>query len=300
MPINAGYEYFNAEKIYLAAKTLDEKIVALEGMIRAAPKHKSSENFVAELKTRLKKFLEKKEKGKKVGKGKAGIKKEGYQCALIGMPNSGKSSLLGAMTNAKPSVSIHPFTTRVPELGTMDYYGVRAQIVDLPSIGSPNFDSGIANNADCLLVVINKIEEIAEIEKVLTRATGKKIIVFTKIDLLSSEERRKLEDRCRSKRIGVNFVSSNGEGILDLKKRIFESMNMIRVYMKEPGKAASNIPAVMPIGSTVKDVAEGIFHGFSKKVKETRITGPSGKFMNQKVGIGHELKDRDVVEFHTN
>src|SRR3989344_5949585 len=191
MPINAGYEYFNAEKIYLEAKTLDEKIVALEGMIRAAPKHKSSENFVAELKTRLKKFLEKKEKGKKVGKGKAGIKKEGYQCALVGMPNSGKSSLLGAMTNARPGVSIHPFTTRVPELGTMDYDGVRAQIVDLPSIGSPNFDSGVANNADCLLIVINKLEELNEIEKVLSRATGKKIIVFTKIDLLSSEERRK-------------------------------------------------------------------------------------------------------------
>ena len=53
MPINAGYEYFNAEKRYLDAQTLDEKITALEEMIKVAPKHKGSENLLAELKTRL-------------------------------------------------------------------------------------------------------------------------------------------------------------------------------------------------------------------------------------------------------
>lgn len=68
MPLNAGYEYANAEKKYFQAITLDEKIIALEEMIKAAPKHKSSEHHVAELKNRLRRFLEKKEKSKSVGK----------------------------------------------------------------------------------------------------------------------------------------------------------------------------------------------------------------------------------------
>ncbi len=59
MPINAGPEYAAAEKKYFAAKTLEERIIGLEEMIRTAPKHKSSENFVAELKKRLIKVREK-------------------------------------------------------------------------------------------------------------------------------------------------------------------------------------------------------------------------------------------------
>ena len=74
MPINAGHEYFEAEKKYLAAQTLEEKIAALRELIKTAPKHKSSENLLAELKTRLKKFIEKSEKSASVGKGKKGIR----------------------------------------------------------------------------------------------------------------------------------------------------------------------------------------------------------------------------------
>ena len=263
MPVNAGYEYFNAEKVYLAAKTIEEKIAALEEMIRAAPKHKSSENFVAELKKRLIKLKDKKEKSSKVGGGKKGIKKEGYQAALVGFTNSGKSSLLRAITNAKPAISPNIFTTRKPEIGTMDYYGVKAQIVDLPSIGSQEFDIGIANTADCVVPVVVKLEDIVEIDKMLVKTRGKKIVVFNKIDLFSDEERRKLEERCRSKRINVIFFSCiTGEGSEELKRQIFVSMNSIRIYMKEPGKPASDVPAVLREGSSVKDVAESIFHGF--------------------------------------
>jgi ribosome-interacting GTPase 1 len=69
--------------------------------------------------------------------------------------------------------------------------------------------------------------------------------------------------------------------------------------MKEPGKAPSQIPLVLDIGSTIRDAAESILKGFSKRIKESKVTGPSGKFPNQKVGITHVLKDRDVIEFHT-
>jgi ribosome-interacting GTPase 1 len=56
---------------------------------------------------------------------------------------------------------------------------------------------------------------------------------------------------------------------------------------------------VMHLNSTLKDVAEKIYKGFSLKVKEAKVTGPSSKFPNQKIGLSHVLKDKDIVEFHT-
>lgn len=301
MPINAGYEYYAAEKKYLAANTPEEKIRALEEMIRTAPKHKSSENFVAELKNRLRRIIEKQEKAKKVGKSTfKSIKKEGYQAVLIGLPNSGKSCLLSKLTNARPKVSEHQFATTSPELGTMDYQGAKVQIVDIPSIGSEFFDVGIINTADTLILVVEKLEDKEKIEPLLSKAYGKRIIAINKVDSLSSEEIRKLEAKIKSKKLHALPVSCiSGFNIDKLKEAIFKNMDSIRVYTKEPGKIPAKLPVVLPIGSTIKDVAESILKGFSKKVKETRLTGPSSKFPNQRVGLSHKLKDLDIVEFHT-
>jgi small GTP-binding protein len=301
MPINASHEYFSAEKEYLAAQTLDEKIEKLEALIRTAPKHKSSENLLAELKTRLKKFREKKEKAKSSGKSsRVSIKKEGFQFALVGKTNSGKSLLLSKLTNASPVVAPYPFTTRFPIIGTFNYEGIKAQIVDLPSIGSEFFDIGIVNTADCLLIVIESLQDLESVSPYLTKATSKKIITINKSDLLTSEQLRKLEQTIKSKKIqGIIISAETGYNLDALKELMISKMDSIRIYTKEPGKQKSNSPIVLPIGSSVKDVAESILKGFSKKVKETSLTGPSGKFPNQKVGLSHILKDLDIVEFHT-
>lgn len=307
MPINADYEYFEAEKKYLEAQSQEDKIAALEELIRKAPKHKSSENLLAGLKTRLKKLKEKSERSRKMGGGRKGIKKEGFQVVLLGYPNSGKSSLLAALTNARPSISPHPYSTRQPELGSMNYEGVPMQLVDLPSVGSEAFDIGIVNTSDCIILVIDSsdpkaIDHIASLQALLSRVNTKEIIIaFTKVELFDSSEFRRFQERCRSRRItGAHFVSAySQQGLNDLKKRIFESMNVIRVYTKEPGKAPAVLPVVLPVGSSVRDVGESILNGFCKSVIETRLTGPSAKFANQKVGLTHILKDKDIVEFHT-
>lgn len=301
MPINAGYEYFAAEKKYAAAKTTDEKIAALEEMIKAAPKHKSSENFVANLKQRLNKTIEKKEKSKKTGKTtKKSIRKEGFQCVIIGLTNSGKSSLLSKLTNAKPFISPHAFSTYQPELGTMDYTGVKAQVIDMPSVGADAFDIGLVHTADCVIITIVDLADLEKLAPILQKASSKRIIVFNKIDEKTDEERRKLEATARSKKLDAIMISAlTGEGIEQLKERIFSKMDVIRVYMKEPGKQPSKIPLVLDVGSSIQEAAESILKGFSKRIKESRVTGPSGKFPNQKVGITHILKDRDVIEFHT-
>ncbi len=301
MPINAGYEYFNAEKEYLNAKTLDEKILTLEQMIRVSPSHKGAENLRAELKTRLKKFREKAEKAKKSGKSsKKGIKKEGFQFVLLGKTNSGKSLLLSKLTNASPKISEFPFTTRASEIGTFYYQGIKAQIIDTPSIGSENFDIGIMHTADCLLIVIENLSELSGLEPIIKRTLGKSLIIINKSDKLSENELRKLEATIKSKKLnGIIISALTGYNLLQLKEKMILMMNVIRIYMKEPGKPHSPIPAILPINSNVRDIAESIRKGFSSQVKESRVTGPSSKFPNQVVGLSHILKDRDIVEFKT-
>ena len=300
MPINASHQYYSAEKKYLAAQTLEEKINALQNLISTAPTHKGAENLRAELRLRLKKFKAKLEKGKKVGGGKKGIRKEGFQVALIGPTNSGKSLLLTKLTNARVKVSPSEFVTKEANIGTMDFEGVKIQIVDLPSVGSKDFDFGVVNNADCLLLVIQNLRDLNKIEKYLAKTKGEKIIVLNKIDLFEKNILRKLEATLKSKRLNYVLISANvGIGITELKKKIFVEMKSIRVFTKEPGKEKSKEPIVLHKGSNVKDVAEKIYKGFSKQIKETRLTGPSGKFSNQRVGLAHKLKDKDVIEFRT-
>jgi uncharacterized protein len=302
MPLNPGYEYVNAEKMYNRAATLDERIVALEEMIKTAPKHKSSEHHVSELKNRLRRFLEKKEKSKKVGKTtQKAIRKEGFQCVLLGPPNSGKSSLLAKLTNAKPKISPNQFTTKEPEVGALYYKGYKTQVVDLPSIGSEYFDSGIVHTADCIIIVIESLTDLEKCVPFTARAYGKIVIALSKSDLLSEEDIRKLNEKIKSKKLNALPISTLfNQGLDELKEKIIHTMPLIRVFLKEPGKPASPSPMILPINSSVRKAAESILKGFSLRVRETKITGPSSKFPNQKVGLTHILKDLDTIEFHTN
>src|SRR3989338_2095020 len=262
MPINAHPEYFKAETEYLNAKRAEDKIYWTEEMIRLAPKHKGSENLLAGLRTRLKKLKESAEKARKKSGGKKGIKKEGFQFVLMGKTNKGKSSLLKCLTNAEPSIGDYDFTNRQPEVGTFQYEGVQAQIIDTPSIGCEQYDSGIVNNADCLLIIVENLQELEELKEFIGRNKGKKIVVVNKIDLLNEEE------KIKRKRIDGLLVSAKTEdGIGALKNRMFMETGMIRIYLKEPGKQENRKkPLVLKEGAAIKDVGEHILKGFSGSV----------------------------------
>lgn len=219
------------------------------------------------------------------------------------MTNSGKSSILKTITNAQPKIASHGFTTIKPEIGTLNYANCNIQIIELPPIESENFDRGIANNADTLLIVVEKIHEILTVlEQTNQNKNSKKIIILNKIDLYDNETKRKIRETLKSKKYNFCMVSTiTKEGIDDLKEKIFKSFEVIRIYTKHPGKKekSDDIPVILRPNSTLEDVAEKILHGYSKKVKYTKITGPSCKFPNQKIGLKHVVQDKDVVEFFT-
>jgi len=299
--------YQKAESKFLDAQTDSEKIKWLDEMIKECPKHKSAEKMLANLKTRRKKLLVKLEKsshGKKGSNaGKTPIKKEDMQAVIVGKSNSGKSSLLNLLTNVHPQISEFPFTTKKPIVGMMPYNHntINIQLIDIPSIESEYYDKGLVHTTDTVLIVITNISDLKEIEEKINphiNSTSNKIIIFNKADLLSTSEKRKVSSTLQSKKYNFILISTfTNEGISELKDKIFLSFNKIRVFTKEPGKEKSKFPIVLNKNSVVKNVAEKILHGFSSKIKEARVTGPSSKFPYQKVSLNHELKDLDIVEF---
>ncbi len=301
MPINASPHYEKAEVEYLNAKTTEQKIRCLKKMITLAPKHKGSENLLKQLKTRLKKLKYTKEKeSKKAGATQKGIRKEGHQVVIIGKTNSGKSSILNELTNAQPKISEIKFATTQPELGMLNYQSVQIQLIENPAIESEYYDKGLTNSADAILILVNKIETIKDIEEKLEKAKGKRIIAFNIKERLSENELRKISARLQSQKYNFILINTkNNFGIDELKEKIFETFEKIRVYTKEPGKEKSPKPIILNPKATIKDAAEKILKGFSEKIKETKIWGPSSKFPGQKVGLKHELKDLDVLEFKT-
>ena len=304
MPINAHPEYIQAEKEYHSADTNEQRLAALEKMIKEMPKHKGAEALRKNIRTRYKKLKQDLEKAKKKkSKGQKGIKKEQLQAVILGLTNSGKSSILKDLTNAQPKIASYGFTTIQPEIGTLNYQGCNIQLIDLPPIASESFDKGLVNNADTLLIVIEKLHEIKPIlDLIKQNKKAKRIIVFNKSDLHDETTKRKFSETLRSKKYNFVVISTKtDEGIEDLKEKIFKSFPVIRIYTKHPGKKVKldNKPVVLQPNSTLKDIAEKILHGYSKKVKYAKITGPSAKFKNQKIGLSHVVKDKDMVEFFT-
>jgi hypothetical protein len=303
MTVNAHPEYLAAEKEYYKAENDEDRLLALEKMISVLPSHKGAENLRAQIKLRYKKLKEKIENEKKSKKGikKESIKKEELQAVIIGKTHSGKSSFMNIVTNNFTEIGDYEFVTRSPVIGIMNYEDVNIQLIEIPAINSKYYDRGLVNNADVLLIFIEKLEDLEEINKLIEKAPGERIIVFTKSDKLNENEKRRISANLSTKKYNFVLISSyTKEGIEELKKRTFQSFKKIRIYTKQPeNKERSLKPMILKPDVSVKDVAEKIFKGFSKKIKETRIWGPSSDYPGQVVGLNHKLKDLDTVEFKT-
>jgi len=327
MPANLPPQYHEAEKIYRSAKTPEEKVEALEAMLAVMPKHKGTDHLRADLRRRMAKHQEEAQRRPSLPKkGSAyNVRKEGAgQVVLVGLPNAGKSQLLATLTEAVTEVADYPFTTKVPMPGMMRFENIQIQLVDMPPLidrEAKPWLSHLLRNADILLVMVDLGEGplmqmdviMAELEGVKVKLIGmevkdelligvaqkKALIVGSKNDLNNAGENYKiLRSRYGGQLPVVSISAQRGTGLEEMKRIIYEMLDIIRVYTKSPGaKADLNEPVILKKGSTVEEAAGSIHKDFLRNLKYAQVWG-SGKFDGQKVSRGHVLEEGDIVEFH--
>jgi GTP-binding protein len=164
---------------------------------------------------------------------------------IIGLPNAGKSSLLAALTKAKPKIANYPFTTLNPNLGVTYYDDREITLADIPGLvegahkGIGLGDKFLRHIERCkaLLHLIDLTEEnLADIYKKIKlelsaydKSLGKKkeIIFFNKSDLLKKEDIDKKLKEFKNKikkKYEVISVFSNKD-VQKIKKILIKNVN---------------------------------------------------------------------------
>jgi GTP-binding protein len=168
---------------------------------------------------------------------------------LIGLPNAGKSSLLGRLTRAAPKVADYPFTTLSPVLGTIEGDDRQAIVADIPGLiegaaeGAGLGHEFLAHVERCAMLVhlveLTPLEgePVANYEAVraelLSYGGGldrlPELVVLSKRDLLPQEQVEEALDEWRE-RLGDSALtllaisSATGEGLDELRARILSTL----------------------------------------------------------------------------
>jgi small GTP-binding protein len=328
MPANLPPQYFEKEKELKKAKNPQERISVLEDLLAIVPKHKGTEKLQAQLKTKIAKLKTESQKSPAVARHTAAfqVEKTGAgQVVVIGSPNSGKSSLIKALTNANPDIGDYPFTTRLPSPAMMPYENIQIQLVDMPPITQDYFEfwqAELIKAADAILLVLDiSLPEPAEdFLTLLAKLEEKRIALVPKEREVPQEKQQFMKktlilaNKTDSPRAEENLTSIKEfldpgfeplpvsifeeHTLTDLKTRIYVLLDVIRVYSKIPGKKVDHEdPYVFKRGSSLMDMAKAVHKDFAQRLKYARIWGKN-KYQGQKVTRSYILEDEDIIELH--
>ncbi len=342
MPANLSPEYKAAEAAFRKAREPRERLERLRQMLRAIPKHKGTDHLQADIKHRIKELSEELEGPRKGGAARSGpalvIRPEGAaQIALIGPPNSGKSSLHARLTGSNAHVAPYPFTTQYPEPGMMPHADIHFELVDLPAISPEHpvpWIAGTLQTADACLLVVDLGEPscVEQVQALHTVLRGKRVTLADRWDpagassataeesdedpfalrlpalMLANKadriagieaELEAFRELTGSRYPALAVSATTGQGLGEIGPWLFTRLGIVRVYTKTPGKPPDkNRPFTLHRGQTVEDVARLVHKDVARSLRYARVWGKSG-FEGQQVGRDHLVADGDVIELHT-
>ncbi len=329
MPANLTPDYKKAEDWYRSAVTEEEKLAALEEMLRTIPKHKGTESLQGDIKRKMSKLkaLQESGGGKKgavrhvdvfhVPAGGAG------QVVLLGLPNSGKSSIIAHLTNAHVHVADYPFATEKPMPGMMKHEDVPIQLVDMPPITAEFAPPGMVNTLRCADLIVMVIDlagdALGQMEaciayldshKLLTPVDMDKdgdwahlarpvIVAATKADIAAAGTLETLKELVPRPFEYIPVSVQTGLGLDVFARRCFEILNVVRVYAKKPGKEPDmKDPFTLHRGATVIDLAYQVHRQLAESLKSARAWHSATVHDGQSVPRDHELTDKEIIELH--
>jgi GTP-binding protein len=165
---------------------------------------------------------------------------------LVGLPNSGKSTLLSKISAARPKIAGYPFTTLVPNLGIVTYKSFYSFVVaDIPGlIEGAHKGKGLGDRflrhierTRILMVLIEANSKNIDVElKTLLNEltqynsyllTNPIVVALSKIDLISEKDRKKLPLYLNGN-VVLHFSSFTGEGINSLIETVVTKLNEVK------------------------------------------------------------------------
>ncbi len=318
MPANLPRIFHKKEEKLRFAESPEEKISILKEMLAVMPKHKGTDNLRAELNSKIAKLKKEALKKPKVYRHDIyTVEKDGIgQVIIMGPPNSGKSTILSKLTNAKPHIAPYPYTTKKPDVGMIEYENVKIQFVDTPPLCEnfhPPWLLAMGRSSDLLIGVIdgsiNVKGEMEQLLKLLEEGNifiqsrnfykGEELMPKPGFIMVTRPEKNSLSDLKREYEDRLDFVEFPLDMNVDsLKKRIYEALGVIRIYTKPPGKEVDfSEPIVLEKGATVLDSAYEIHKDFAERMKYTRLW--RGDEPSRQIGADQNLQEGDIVEFHS-
>ncbi len=330
MPANLPPHYYELERQFRAEKNLRRRLEIAKELFAIMPKHKGTDKLQAEMKAKISKLKKQIQSSKKHGETHredfTHIEKEGAgQVIIIGPPNSGKSTIVGGLTNAKVIIADYPYSTLKPITGMMQYEDIQIQLIDTPPI-SPEFTEKyipeLTRKADFVVITIDATSpgNLEEMEYLFQYFKEKDVHFHRNPSKESFEETRKhkkaeifithIDEPGGGGAVDV-FSEFYGElldvyglsipqamGVKEFKNNLFKSLGIIRTYCKERGKPPDlSDPVILYVGDTVNDMALEIHKDFAYNLKFAKIWG-KGVYDGQMVAGDYQLNDGDIVELH--
>ena len=166
---------------------------------------------------------------------------------LVGLPNSGKSTLLSVLTDAKPKIANYEFTTLKPNLGIVKHRDYNTFVIsDIPGIieGASkgkglghHFLRHIERNSMLVILISVESENVKKTYDILIKELKtynselmdkEKLLVISKCDLIETKDFDKIKSNFNStfNNIDIHYISSvTMNGITELKDLIWKKLN---------------------------------------------------------------------------